>query len=207
MRKQAPWAVTPILQSRTQVKFKLLVPLPFAGPPQNFFHSPAMAVTIGGQPCANVTVTDVVGLGEFTCRAPPGPGAGVVQLRVSIDSSGSATTRFLYDPPDVTSVVGAPCDATLPCPLQVRGWAWAPWGGALRAGVRMCRPCAVGAGMCENGLRGGLCWLAVAGWLCVKPPFPPGPPPPTPLVKTTTGIGPQPWFGSVGRPRVHRTIG
>ena len=45
-----------------------------------------MDVTIGTQACTNVTITDVGGLGEFTCRAPPGPGNGIVQLRVDIDS-------------------------------------------------------------------------------------------------------------------------
>jgi hypothetical protein len=80
-----------------------------------------MEVTIGGQPCANLTITDLAGLGEFTCKAPAGPGSGIVQLRVTIDTSGSATTPFLFNAPNVTSVLGAPCDAALPCPLQVRG--------------------------------------------------------------------------------------
>jgi hypothetical protein len=78
-----------------------------------------MEVTIGTQACTSITITDVAGLGEFTCSAPPGPGTGIVQLRVDIDS-GSATTRFLYDAPSVTGLRGAPCDAAAPCPLVVR---------------------------------------------------------------------------------------
>jgi hypothetical protein len=78
-----------------------------------------MGVTIGAHPCTSVTITDVVGLGEFVCNAPPGPGVGVVQLRVSIDVSGSATTLLMYDPPNITRVLGTPCNAALPCQLQV----------------------------------------------------------------------------------------
>ena len=87
---------------------------------QNFFPSPIMVVEIGTQACTSITITDVDGLGEFTCSAPPGPGTGIVQLRVDIDS-GSATTQFLYDAPNVTGLVGVPCDAATPCPLVVRG--------------------------------------------------------------------------------------
>jgi hypothetical protein len=78
-----------------------------------------MMVTIGAQPCGNTTVTDVAGLTELTCNAPPGPGFGAVQLRVSIEGSGSGTSRFLYDKPTVQQVLGTPCDAAEACPLQV----------------------------------------------------------------------------------------
>ncbi len=87
---------------------------------QNFFPGSVMAVTIGAQPCGNVTVTDATNLTELACVAPPGPGFGAVQLRVSIDGSGSGTARFQYDRPTVEVVVGTPCDAALACPLQVR---------------------------------------------------------------------------------------
>ena len=80
-----------------------------------------MEVTIGTQACTNITITDVAGLGEFTCSAPPGPGTGIVHLRVAVEASGSATTRLLYDAPHVEGILGAPCDAATPCPLQVCG--------------------------------------------------------------------------------------
>ncbi len=87
---------------------------------QNFFPGPVMAVTIGNQPCINVVVTDNVTLGELSCVAPPGPGIGAAQLRVTVAGVGSGSFRFLYTGPEVTQVVGSPCDAAIACPVQVR---------------------------------------------------------------------------------------
>lgn len=78
-----------------------------------------MTVTIGGLPCANVTVIDNATLTSFQCLAPPGPGFGDVQLQVAIFGSGGGSMQFLYDPPKVTRVVGTPCDAEALCPIQV----------------------------------------------------------------------------------------
>jgi hypothetical protein len=79
-----------------------------------------MAVTIGTRPCGDVVVTDSANYSQLMCVAPAGPGIGITQLRVSIDGSGSASTRFLYDPPRVTAVLGSPCDTAAQCPLEVR---------------------------------------------------------------------------------------
>ncbi len=87
---------------------------------QNFFPGPIMEVTIGAQPCAAVVITDNATLGEFACVAPPGPGFGTVQLRVTVEGSGTGAIRFAYDAPVVTRVLGSPCDAAAFCSIQVR---------------------------------------------------------------------------------------
>ena len=79
-----------------------------------------MEVTIGAQPCTSVVITDNTTLGELTCVAPPGPGFGAVQLRVTVDGSGTGSIRFAYDAPVVTRVLGSPCDAAAVCSIQVR---------------------------------------------------------------------------------------
>jgi hypothetical protein len=88
------------------------------GPSQNFYPGPVMTVAIGGQPCADVVVDD--SLTSLQCIAPPGPGIGDVQLRVTVDGSGTASHPFEYNSPVVGLVVGTPCDADAPCPIQVR---------------------------------------------------------------------------------------
>jgi hypothetical protein len=87
---------------------------------QNFFPGPIMEVTIGTQPCAGVVITDNATLGELMCVAPAGPGFGAVQLRVTVEGSGTGSIRFAYDAPSVTQVLGSPCDAAAVCPIQVR---------------------------------------------------------------------------------------
>ncbi len=89
-----------------------------------------MDVTIGTQPCASIVVTDNVTLGELTCVAPPGPGFGAVQLRVTVEGSGTGSIRFSYDAPAVTRVLGSPCDASAVCSIQVRSNKLhpVPWG-------------------------------------------------------------------------------
>jgi hypothetical protein len=87
---------------------------------QNFFPGLIMEVTIGAQPCAGVVITDNATLGELSCVAPPGPGFGAVQLRVTVEGSGTGAIRFAYDAPVVTRVLGSPCDAAAVCSIQVR---------------------------------------------------------------------------------------
>jgi len=86
---------------------------------QNFHAS--MTVTIGDQPCGNITIRDPVTLTAFQCVAPPGPGIGDVQLRVTVAGSGTGSFLFQYSPPVVQWVSGTPCDAEVSCPVQV--WA------------------------------------------------------------------------------------
>lgn len=120
-----------------------------------------MGVTIGTRACTNITITDVVGLGEFVCSAPPGPGNGVLQLRVSVEASGSATSRFSYDAPNVTRVLGTPCDAALPCPLQVSPSLWVAVGSE--------GPCPLVNAVCIAVVLCG-CAVLVAYWLLRSSP-------------------------------------
>jgi hypothetical protein len=87
---------------------------------ENFFTS-GMNVTIGGQPCADVTLVDTTTLDAFTCEAPPGPGFGAVQLRVAVPPAGTASFAFLYTAPSVTSVEPSPCLADALCQVTIRG--------------------------------------------------------------------------------------
>ena len=80
-----------------------------------------MNVTIGAQPCSSVTVLALDTLSAFTCIAPAGPGLGDVQLRVRVDGGGSATTRFLYDPPHVLSISPNPCQSNASCLVTIVG--------------------------------------------------------------------------------------
>lgn len=80
-----------------------------------------MNVTIGSQSCGSVTMSDLDTLSAFTCIVPPGPGLGDVQLRVRVDNGGSATTRFLYDPPHVVSVSPNPCQSNASCLVTLMG--------------------------------------------------------------------------------------
>jgi hypothetical protein len=58
-----------------------------------------MSITIGGLPCTNLTVNDTTNLGLVFCLAPAGPGRGVVQLVVTVEGSGTASTAFAYATP------------------------------------------------------------------------------------------------------------
>lgn len=78
-----------------------------------------MTVTIANQTCRDVVVTDNATLGALECVAPPGPGLGDTQLRVSVADSGNGAYRFFYNPPVVHEVEGFICDADVPCPIQV----------------------------------------------------------------------------------------
>ena len=80
-----------------------------------------MTVTIGGQPCSGVTVTDALALTQFVCTAPTGPGVGDVRLQVTVADSGNASTPFLYSAPAVTGVSPSPCNAEATCPLVLTG--------------------------------------------------------------------------------------
>jgi hypothetical protein len=86
---------------------------------QNFYPSPLLRVSIGSQPCAQVNVTDLATLGKLVCVAPPGPGFGDMQLLVEMDGSGSGGFAFAYSPPRIHHIVGSPCDADIPCNMQV----------------------------------------------------------------------------------------
>jgi hypothetical protein len=88
---------------------------------QNFYPGSAMTVTIGNKPCDAVSVVAPDTLTSFTCYAPSEPGVEDVQLRVRVDNGGSATTRFLYDPPHIASVSPNPCQSNASCPVTIKG--------------------------------------------------------------------------------------
>jgi hypothetical protein len=80
-----------------------------------------MNVTIGNKPCDAVTVIAPDTLTSFTCYAPSEPGVEDVQLRVRVDSGGSATTRFLYEPPHIAFVSPNPCQSNASCSVTITG--------------------------------------------------------------------------------------
>jgi hypothetical protein len=88
---------------------------------QNFYPEPAMTVAIGNQSCSNVVIDEAGPLRRFTCSAPKGPGIGDVQLRVRVDNGGTATNRFLYDPPSISSVSPSPCQSNATCLVTITG--------------------------------------------------------------------------------------
>jgi hypothetical protein len=88
--------------------------------PQNFYPG-ATTVTIGSQSCSNVVVTDTSGLGTLQCTAPPGPGFGDVQLRVSVVGGGNASTPFLYTAPAITGLSVVACAAETNEPIRLTG--------------------------------------------------------------------------------------
>jgi hypothetical protein len=78
-------------------------------------------VTIGGSPCSNAAVTDTTGFGVLLCTAPPGPGVGDVQLRVSVAGGGNASVPFLYAAPTVNRLSVVACAADADVKVQVHG--------------------------------------------------------------------------------------
>ncbi len=79
-----------------------------------------MNVTIGGQLCPIVEVTDE-GLTTLRCTAPSGPGVGDVALSVTVAGSGTGSFGFQYDAPSVSWVLGSPCDAETACAVDTVG--------------------------------------------------------------------------------------
>ena len=88
---------------------------------QNFFPGSAMNVTIGNQSCDSVSFSALDTLSAFTCSAPPGPGLENVQLRVRVDNAGSASFRFMYDPPRVSAISPNPCPSNTSVIVTIAG--------------------------------------------------------------------------------------
>jgi hypothetical protein len=80
-----------------------------------------MTVTVGNGTCSNVVLTDPVGLSEFRCTAPPGPGFSSVQLRVTVEGSGIGSYPLPYTPPLVSWLRPSLCLASTACPITIGG--------------------------------------------------------------------------------------
>jgi hypothetical protein len=90
---------------------------------QNFFPHPNLIVTIGNVTCGSLEVTDLSSFTTAQCVAPTlrGSSPGESQLVVFMPGSGSASQRFAYNPPVVSTVSGSPCTVGTACPIMIVG--------------------------------------------------------------------------------------